>query len=132
MHVELDGWRILLVEDERVLALGVADLLGDLGAIVLGPVATVADALALIDQVPELDAALLDINLGDDVAYPVADALAARGTPFVFASANARNVLPARFANASLCQKPFSINELSRTLQDLHDASLSPPLSLAS
>ena len=103
----IKGLRILLVEDELVLALGVADTLGDLGAVVVGPVATVEDALALVQRVPEIDGAVLDVNLGREVAYPVADALSARGIPFLFATANERAKLPERFADASICRKPF-------------------------
>lgn len=103
----IKGLRILLVEDELVLALGVADTLGDLGAVVVGPVATVEDALALVERVPEIDCAVLDVNLGREVAYPVADSLAARGIPFLFATANLRAHLPERFAQAPLCAKPF-------------------------
>lgn len=76
---------------------------------VLGPVATVADALALIDRVPEMDGAVLDVNLGREVAYPVADALMARGIPFLFATANDRARLPERFAHVQVCQKPFDV-----------------------
>lgn len=103
----LHGLRLLLVEDEFVLALGLSDTLGDLGAVVLGPVATVDDALVLIERVPEIDGAILDVNLGREVVYPVADALLARGIPFLFATANPRANLPERFAHVRICQKPF-------------------------
>mgnify|MGYP003577931795 FL=1 len=105
----IEGLRLLLVEDEFVLALGLADALGDLGAVVLGPVATVGDALALIERVPEIDGAVLDVNLGHEVAYAVADALVARGIPFLFATANERARLPERFAHVPVCQKPFEV-----------------------
>lgn len=106
----IEGMRLLLVEDEFVLALGLVDVLGDLGAIVLGPVATVEDALALVERVPEMDGAVLDVNLGQEVVYPVADALRARGIPFVFATANARANLPERFEHVAICQKPFEVD----------------------
>lgn len=115
----MEGRRLLLVEDEFVLALGVADALTDLGADVLGPVASVADALALLEHVPEIDAAVLDVNLGGEVVYPVADALLARGVPFLFATANDRTQLPPRFAHVDLCRKPFDLAGFMRSLQRL-------------
>lgn len=105
----IEGLRLLLVEDEFVLALGLADVLGDLGAVVLGPVATVEDALALVERVPEMDGAVLDVNLGQQVAYPVADALMARGIPFLFATANSRVHMPERFEHVAICQKPLDV-----------------------
>ena len=115
----IEGFRLLLVEDEFVLALGLADLLGDLGAVVLGPVATVGDALALIERVPEMDGAVLDVNLGQEVAYPVADALVARGIPFLFATANERARLPERFSHVQVCQKPFDVEAFREAVAGL-------------
>jgi len=106
----IDGLKLLLVEDEFVLALGLSDALADLGAVVVGPVATVDDALALVQRVPEIDGAVLDVNLGQEVAYPVADALLARGIPFFFATANERTALPERFAQVAICRKPFGVD----------------------
>ena len=86
---------------------GLVDALADLGAVVVGPVATVEDALTLVERVPEIDGAVLDVNLGREVAYPVADALLARGVPFLFATANDRADIPERFAHVVVCRKPF-------------------------
>ena len=82
----LNGMRLLLVEDYFPLAANLADIAAPSGADVIGPVATVADALQLIEQVPELDAAVLDINLREETSYPVADALRARNVPFFFST----------------------------------------------
>lgn len=119
-----DRLRLLLVEDEYVLALGMTDALTDLGVEVLGPVASVADALLLIETVPEMGAAILDVNLGSEVVYPVADALLARHTPFFFATANARAQLPERFHDVPLCQKPFEVGEFRRALENLRPVSV--------
>lgn len=118
----LEGLRLLLVEDEFVLALGLTDSLGDMGAIVLGPVTTVEDALALIERVPEIDAAVLDVNLGQQVVYPVADALIARGVPFMFATANEPAELPERFARMPVCRKPFNVGHFRDAVVRLHEA----------
>ncbi|MFC0679669.1 response regulator [Lysobacter korlensis] len=116
---DLDGLHLLLVEDEYVLALGVADMLVDAGADVLGPVGSVGDALTLIEQVPEIDAAVLDVNLGGETIYPVADALMARNVPFMFATANDRADLPERFRDAPLCRKPFDAQTFRHALAHL-------------
>ena len=123
MQSTIEGRRLLLVEDEFVLALGLADALGDMGADVLGPVASVADALKLVESLPEIDAAILDVNLGNEEVYPVADALSARGIPFLFATANARSTLPERFAQVEVCQKPFDADCFRQALLRLLGAS---------
>ena len=117
----IDGLKLLLVEDEYVLALGLSDALADLGAVVVGPVATVEDALALVERVPEIDGAVLDVNLGQEVAYPVADALRARGIPFFFATANDRASLPERFADIAVCGKPFRVDTFRDAVTALRD-----------
>ena len=106
---DLHGLHLLLVEDEYLLALGLADAASDLGAEVFGPVASVQDALALVQKLPELDAAVLDINLGDTTIYPVADALRARGVPFFFSTASEPVHLPERFRDVPVCRKPFDV-----------------------
>lgn len=76
------GRRILIAEDELLLALELQKTLGEWGCIVLGPVPSTSRALALLEtEVP--DAVVLDLNLKDELATPVADVLAARGIPFV-------------------------------------------------
>lgn len=79
----LDGRRVLVIEDEPEVAAAVEQLLGDAGAIILGPVGTVAEALALLARDQRPDAAVLDLNLRGELALPVADRLAALGVPFV-------------------------------------------------
>ena len=113
---ELQGLCVLLVEDQYALAVTLADVAMDLGAHVVGPVATVADALELIEQLPEVGAAVLDVNLGQETIYPVADALRARNTPFLFATAQERLQLPERFRDVPLCRKPFGVPEFRQAL----------------
>ena len=81
----LRGRRILLVEDEMMVAWLVADMLGDLGCEVVGPASHVDRALTML-AAETIDAAVLDLNLGGVRSYPVADALTERGIPFVFAT----------------------------------------------
>ncbi len=80
---KLTGRRILVVEDEALIAMLLEDLLGDLGCKVVGPAANVTQALELAAR-ERPDAAVLDVNLGKETVFPVADALQRAGVPFVF------------------------------------------------
>jgi CheY-like chemotaxis protein len=119
---DLRGLHLLLVEDEYLLALGLAEVATDLGAEVFGPVASVDDALALVEKLPELDAAILDVNLGDATIFPVADALRARGVPFVFSTASEPTAFPERFRDVPLCRKPFDFATFRLALGSLRRA----------
>jgi DNA-binding response OmpR family regulator len=77
----LSGRRVLVVEDEIMVAWLLEDMLTNLGCTVVGPAARIDQALALIDA-EGFDAAVLDLNLNGTKSYPVADALAAHGVPF--------------------------------------------------
>lgn len=77
--------RILIVEDEFIVAAMAEDMLCDLGATVVGPAGTIARGLSLAETEP-LDAALLDVNMNGERIDPVVEALMARGVPFVFAT----------------------------------------------
>lgn len=101
----LAGLRILVVEDEPLVAMLIEDLLLELGCTVVGPAATVAQALALADTSP--DAALLDVNLGAEQSYPVADRLAADGVPFAFVTGYGRHGLTGPHAERPTIPKPF-------------------------
>jgi CheY-like chemotaxis protein len=80
----LKALRILLVEDDGLVAMMLEDMLGDLGCELVGSFVRVGAALAWIEAGGEVDAALLDVNLGDESVFPVAEALRARGVPFAF------------------------------------------------
>lgn len=102
----LAGRRILVVEDEPLVAMLEEDMLVDAGCEVLGPAATVAQALALIAE-GRPDGAILDVNLGIKSVYPVADALEALGTPFVFVSGYGQHGLVGPHRARPMIQKPF-------------------------
>jgi CheY-like chemotaxis protein len=107
----LQGRRVLVVEDEAVEALMLEDLLAQLGCIVVGPAATAESALTLIER-EAIDCAVLDIKLVDGQVFPVADTLAARGVPFVFATAYPADALGARYAGAPHIEKVYDREEL--------------------
>jgi DNA-binding response OmpR family regulator len=88
----LDGKRILVAEDEPLIALDLADLIADHGASVVGPAYSLSDAQSLIGGPlsEPIDGALLDIDLGDDLVWPLALLLQQKGIPFAFISARCR------------------------------------------
>ena len=103
----LDKCRILVVEDEYMLADELAQELADEGALVLGPVPSIEAALLLLDQQALPDGAILDVNLGGERVYPLADTLTGRGVPIIFTTGYDAAALPSRFAHVPTCEKPF-------------------------
>ena len=120
------GFRILVVEDEAILALELAQSLREAGAAVLGPVSSVQEALELLNATVELDGAVLDVNLNGEMVYPVAETLAMRGVPFVFATAYGREEHPAPFGSVPHCQKPVDAPKVADALGSAIGRFLSP------
>jgi DNA-binding response OmpR family regulator len=107
---------ILIVEDEPILALEIQEIVAGAGYTVSGPYRTVAKARMCLEHEP-IDGALLDVNLeGGELVYPLADALAARGTPFIFATGNGRWV-ERRFAHVPVVHKPYRPSEILGALR---------------
>jgi FixJ family two-component response regulator len=117
----LRGRTILLVEDEYMIAVDMADLLQNAGARVLGPVASADDAIDLIDDhLHDLDAAVLDVNLGPGkTAYPIADRLAEVGVPYVFATGDVQVL---RSATGPVLEKPVLEADLLKAVLRLMPA----------
>ena len=107
----LEGKRILVVEDEPLLAMDIAGQLEDAGACVIGPVGNVAAALSLIEQY-RFHGALLDANLVGNPVDDIAVALARNDIPFIFVSGYNRDSLPKAFDAAELLLKPFDASRL--------------------
>lgn len=103
--------RILVVEDEFLIALDIAGALEQGGLVVIGPLASVRDALKTLER-EKVDGALLDANLGGEPVGRVADALHARGVPFAFVSGYGRDQLPPQHKGAPLISKPFTGEDL--------------------
>ncbi|MBA3878250.1 MULTISPECIES: response regulator [Sphingomonas] len=107
---------VLIVEDEPLIAMMLEDYLGALGKTVIGPADSCAEALALIAQ-GGIDAAILDVNLrGGETSSPIADALAAAGIPFLFASGGASDGVDGPHADRPVLAKPFTMEAVSRGL----------------
>lgn len=115
----LAGKRLLVVDDEPLLAMDVADHLHFYGAEV-ATVNSLDEAAAVLASGAALDGAILDIQIGDDEVWPVAEALERTGTPFVFLSATCGGrPLPDEFAGKPFLPKPLDGDRLKRTLSSL-------------
>jgi CheY-like chemotaxis protein len=110
------GCRVLVVEDEYLIAHEIAYALALLGVIPVGPVATLQQAIELLKRFDHFDGAVLDINLQGQMVFPLADALEARGVPFIFITGYDDQVIPARYADVERCEKPVNPHEVLQKL----------------
>jgi CheY-like chemotaxis protein len=107
----LSGRRVLVVEDEMLVLIMIEDMLADLGCKSVTSAATVGKALALIDA-QAFDAAMLDMNLNGSDSHPVAEALTARGVPFVYSTGNTGHGSIDGYSGRPVLKKPFKYEEL--------------------
>ncbi len=107
------GRRVLLVEDEALVAMMIQECLTECGHSVVGPINRAAEALSAAKD-GDFDAAILDINLGDGMAYPVAEILSARGVPFVFLTGYDADMIDRRFGEVPILQKPIERQMLEK------------------
>jgi len=112
----LQGLKVLVVEDETIVAMLLEQMLEELGCVVAGMAGQVAVATDLANAI-EADIAILDMNLGGQSVDPVAEALDARGMPFVFASGYGADGLTARWRDRPVLTKPFRLDQLRQTLE---------------
>jgi DNA-binding response OmpR family regulator len=131
MTLQLAGRRVLIVEDEQMLAEYLADAMIAAGAEVIGPVATVNAAIDAIANT-YLDGATLDIKIRGEMAFPVADALAARNIPFVFLTGYGPADVPARHANVSRVEKPVTPGVVCRAARSSHSCTFEGLISITS
>lgn len=113
----LAGKRILVVEDEAIIAGFVEDILDELGASVIGPAYTVAHGLALATTAA-IDAALLDVNVRDESIIPIRDELRSRGVPIVFATGYGGDTFRNVTDGASVVDKPYSKERIAKALAE--------------
>jgi CheY-like chemotaxis protein len=118
--------RILVVDDEPLIAMLVEDWLNELHCETVGPVGSAREALTLIDG-QSLDGAILDVSLGNDNSFPIADALLDRGVPFAFATGHSADRIEPRFKDAPTLVKPYDFERIREVLAALLDGSLAPP-----
>jgi CheY-like chemotaxis protein len=110
--------RILVVEDEMLVLIMIEDMLADLGCQSVTSAATVDKALAFINA-QVFDVALLDVNLNGYDSHPVAEALSARGVPFVYSTGNTGQSLRDGYSDRPVLKKPFKYEELAAILTRL-------------
>jgi len=116
---DLSGLKVLVVEDEALVAMVIEDALNEFGCIVAGVAATVAQALGELQAAADLDIAILDVNLGGEKVFPVADALRARKVPFLFSTGYGPADLAQRYPESRLLGKPYSPDALAEALTAL-------------
>lgn len=115
---QYSGKSVLIVEDEALIAMLLEHMLEDSGIATIGPATTLDEALTLA-RAGGFDAALLDLNLGDALSYPVADVLREAGIPFAFTSGSA--TIGEAYADAPALTKPFLQTEVEAVLKKLLD-----------
>ena len=116
-RVVIPGNRLLLVEDEALTGMMMSDMLTELGFDVIGPFGRLADAMAAVGR-EDFQAAILDVNLDGEMVYPVADAVLARGVPFVFVTGYGAEGIDRRFAQVPVLQKPIERQMLQNVFLD--------------
>lgn len=106
--MDVSGKKVLVIEDELLVAMGLEDTLSALGCVVVGPVTTLEDAIALSPTV-EADAAIVDVNMRGQEIFPAARILAARGVPLIFCSGSVScGPLPDGFSDVMQLPKPYT------------------------
>jgi DNA-binding NtrC family response regulator len=118
----LKGKRILIVEDSPVVGPFTADLLSELGCKAVGPAPNMAVGRALIDS-EKIDAALVDVHIRGERVFPLCEALAAKGVPFVLTSGYADWNMPEKWRDRPRLQKPYTLAQIGDALRRLLSAS---------
>jgi CheY-like chemotaxis protein len=113
-----DGLRVLVVEDEDLVALMVEDMVADLGCEVVHTARTVPEALAAAET-ERVEFALLDVNLSGSQVFPVADALIRRQIPFAFASGYGQGAVPDTYRTVPVIPKPFRIEDIDAAIRSV-------------
>ena len=119
MSIDLEGRRLLLVEDEAMVAMMIEDQLEVFGCVVAGVAVNVSQGLRLAgDATLSLDGAILDVNLDGEEVYPVAGRLAELGVPFIFLTGYGRSGIAEGFQDVPTLAKPFAMEALEAILAE--------------
>jgi two-component SAPR family response regulator len=110
--------RVLIVEDQYLIADDLSRALASLGGVIVGPVATTEAASAEMTQT-DIDLAFLDVNLDEKMVFPLADELERRGIPFIFATGHDASILPERFKSKLRLEKPFTVHSVHEAVRQL-------------
>jgi len=122
------GRRILVIEDEALIAIEMKETLTELGFVVVGPISTIPQAMAAVQDGGPLDGVVLDLNLGGQLTYPVADRLAALRIPFIFVTGYRSDTIDGAYADVAVLEKPIN----AQCLRDLLVDGVAAPIIVAS
>lgn len=113
----LKGAKVLVLEDETLVSMMVEDMLMDLGCEIVGPFARLDQAVSAVNGGLQIDLALLDVNLGGERSFPVAELLAEKGVPFVFTTGYDESGMPDAWRSRPALRKPFMMHEMANALR---------------
>jgi CheY-like chemotaxis protein len=109
----LDGLKVFLVEDESLVAMQLEDMVGDLGGECVGLAMKLSRGLDMLESIAAIDVAILDVNLGGDKVYPLAERLRQRRIPIVFATGYGRAGVDPEWQSCEVVQKPYTMQEIA-------------------
>jgi CheY-like chemotaxis protein len=112
----LNGLRVLVVEDEALVAMMLQSYLEELGCEVAAVASRLGEALEILVSLVEIDLAVLDVNLAGEMSFPVAELLRSRGIPFLFATGYGTDGLPEELRNVPVLSKPFLLEQFAEAL----------------
>ena len=112
---EANGLRVLVVEDEAMIAMLAEDMLDMAGCTLAGIASTLAEGLAAAER-DDFDVAMLDMNLDGERSTPIADRLRERGLPFIFTTGYGSSGIPDHHSDRPVCAKPYVLADLQATL----------------
>ena len=115
----LAGWRVLVIEDEYFIADDISRALASLGAEIVGPIGDLEEAQRVLDTGATVDAALLDINIRNEMIFPLARTLRSRNVPFMFVTGYDKSSLDSEFNDIPVVEKPLDIPAVARSLADM-------------
>lgn len=114
----LSDCTILVVEDDYLVGMHIADVVSKAGGKVVGPFTSIIEALENMSDICAIDGAVLDVHLGDDMSFPLAEALSTTRIPFLFLTGCQRNELPQKFDASPYMMKPFTPSGLVQAILD--------------
>jgi len=112
----LAGLRVFIMEDEALVVVNLEDMLDELGCTVVGPAMRIEQAEGMIEQAYGADIAILDVNISGKPVFPIAELLAERGVPMIFATGYGRGGLPEKWQAHPILQKPYTFEDVAQCL----------------
>lgn len=114
--------RILVVDDEPLISMLVEDWLLELDLEIVGPANSVTSALAIVEANPEIDGAILDLSLGNENSYPIAERLRQRQIPYAFVTGHDSGTISSAYRDALILTKPLIFEDIKKVVRKLLDS----------